>query len=1128
MEYHHNLNSYSYDIRTGGLNDAFIFGNLSVGYYKYVVQASDSSPQTTILLESTFQIGNPPHNTHVKGAYQWYEAAHPHYHYWKCSICGELFTDGSTEHLDSCSECNPVKNYYLDVNGYLDGASAGSLGDYGTVDVYINGSRVADDVADYYAESPSGTNYEIRDIKPKPGYSYDGLRQGARVGAIGSETVNLTFAFSSVDASNVSAPRAEGTFNNHIYLFCDKEVTWYAAKQLCEFMGGHLVTITSEEENQFVHSLRGENRIWLGATHASGSWEWITGETFSYDKWASGEWNNATDNDEGSENYAEQAYWDATWNDLPGYFTRGFVCEIDRASTSVANGVYWIFSAVDGRSLDVSGARTNQGANIQTWENLGIDSQKFTITKDGDYYTVVALHSGMAMDVEGAVASSGVNVSQCPLNGNNAQKWMFEDAGDGYVYIHSALGCYLDVYGGEAKDGANIWTYFFNGTAAQKFRLELIQNYHLDVNGYLDGASAGSLGDYGTVDVYINGSRVADDVTDYYEELQSGTNYEIKDIKPKAGYSYNGVHGGVRSGVLSSNHAVVLNFSAIQDIEENPERTSFNGHTYLAFNTPVTWYAAKWICENRGGHLATITSAEENAFVRSIITGEFWIGGTDADDEQHWRWVTQEAFSYENWRSGQPDNSISYEVSLTHTGEENHLRVYEDGTWNDISGCLQYPFICEIDDAEVEIMIANKSASRGATVEIPVTIKNNPGISGATLAVSYDKSVLTLTSVTKGGVFENGSYAAYPETGVVQWYHTENVTGDGVLFTLQFAVNGNAQNGSYNIAVGLRDGIPANLSNADSNVVNAQFISGVLEIASGIRGDVTGDGVVAINDVIKVARAVAGNLTLTEAETAMADVTGDGVIAINDVVKLARYVAGNLASLQSAEAASLSGGESAVIEVATVSGKPSETVRVPVSVISNPGIAGAQLDVLFDSGLTLKNIVQGDVLSAGTFNPDISTGRIQWYYDQANVTNTGVLFTLEFEISANAKNGDAYAVTVNLKDGITANLSDYDFNPVNAEFKAGKVQVGDASGNAVISTVSRNGNTVTANVVCSDSNASVFCGVYNNSGKMIAVRSVQVTSESTYQFQFDGQQFDYAKAFVVDSDFRPLCEGKRT
>ena len=427
-----------------------------------------------------------------------------------------------------------------------------------------------------------------------------------------------------------------------------------------------------------------------------------------------------------------------------------------------------------------------------------------------------------------------------------------------------------------------------------------------------------------------------------------------------------------------------------------------------------------------------------------------------------------------------------------------------------------------------QIVVGNGNASREMTIDIPVTIQNNPGIAGAMLAISYDKSALTLNKISQGPLFEHGSYSAPSEIGIVQWYHTEDVKEDGVLFILQFTVNETAQNGSYNISVGLRDGIPANLSNADSNIVNAQFISGMLEITSGIRGDVTGDGVVAINDVVKVARAVAGSLTLTESEKALADVTGDGVIAINDVVKLARYVAGNIASLQSAEVASLSGGESTVIEVATVSGNPGETVRVPVSITSNPGIAGAQLDISFDEGLTLKNIAKGGVLSAGTFNPDVDNGRIQWYYDQANVTNTGVLFTLEFEIGAETQNGDAYAVTVNVKDGITANLSDYDFNPVNAEFKPGKVQIAGTADNTAITTVSRNGNTITANVVCADSNATVFCAVYNNSGKMIAVRSAQITGESNYQFQFDGQQFDYAKAFIVDGNFCPLCESKKS
>ena len=247
-----------------------------------------------------------------------------------------------------------------------------------------------------------------------------------------------------------------------------------------------------------------------------------------------------------------------------------------------------------------------------------------------------------------------------------------------------------------------------------------------------------------------------------------------------------------------------------------------------------------------------------------------------------------------------------------------------------------------------------------------------------------------------------------------------------------------------------------------------------------------------------------------------------------DIVKLPQYVTKNTVSSQSGGVALLSENESVVIETATVSGTPGGIVSVPVSITSNPGIAGAQLDISFDKGLTLKNISKGDVLSAGTFNPDVSAGKVQWYYDQANVTNTGVLFTLEFEVNADAKNGDAYAIAVNVTDGITANLSDYDSNPVNAEFKPGEIQINETADNAVINTVSRNGSTVTANVVCANGNASVFCGVYNNSGKMIAVRSVQVTSESNYQFQFDGQQFDYAKVFIVDSNFCPLCEAKRT
>ncbi len=64
-----------------------------------------------------------------------------------------------------------------------------------------------------------------------------------------------------------------------------------------------------------------------------------------------------------------------------------------------------------------------------------------------------------------------------------------------------------------------------------------------------------------------------------------------------------------------------------------------------------------------------------------------------------------------------------------------------------------------------------------------------------------------------------------------------------------------------------------------------------------VKGDLTGDGEVAMGDVVKVARAVGGYITLTPEEVAAADVTGDGEVAMGDVVKIARYVGGYIDSL---------------------------------------------------------------------------------------------------------------------------------------------------------------------------------------------------------------------------------------
>jgi len=100
-----------------------------------------------------------------------------------------------------------------------------------------------------------------------------------------------------------------------------------------------------------------------------------------------------------------------------------------------------------------------------------------------------------------------------------------------------------------------------------------------------------------------------------------------------------------------------------------------NGHYYaLVFpsdpNNNYTWEAANQAASQMTynglpGHLATVTSAEENAFLQSSFESKFiptpydggpgdiaYIGLHKVNGE--WQWVTGEPFSYSNWHPGDP------------------------------------------------------------------------------------------------------------------------------------------------------------------------------------------------------------------------------------------------------------------------------------------------------------------------------------------------------------------------------------------------------------------------------------------------------------------------------------------
>ncbi len=107
----------------------------------------------------------------------------------------------------------------------------------------------------------------------------------------------------------------------------------------------------------------------------------------------------------------------------------------------------------------------------------------------------------------------------------------------------------------------------------------------------------------------------------------------------------------------------------------------FNGHKYKVYKDVCkTWEEAEEYCKNLGGHLAVISSKEENDALYSYITSNgitnAYFGFTDNQSEGNWKWVEGES-GYTNWHTSEPNNESNTEDYAMFYWK------YSDGTWND-------------------------------------------------------------------------------------------------------------------------------------------------------------------------------------------------------------------------------------------------------------------------------------------------------------------------------------------------------------------------------------------------------------------------------------------------------------
>ncbi|XP_069120586.1 perlucin-like protein isoform X1 [Argopecten irradians] len=123
--------------------------------------------------------------------------------------------------------------------------------------------------------------------------------------------------------------------------------------------------------------------------------------------------------------------------------------------------------------------------------------------------------------------------------------------------------------------------------------------------------------------------------------------------------------------------------------------SEFDGSCYSVSSQKLNWIDAVDACHTTHSYVVEIGSKKENDFLEHLTRHKhdkiYWLGGSDAVVEDHWRWMSKyQTFNYTNWHHGEPNNLDQGESCLAAVHRSSRFE------WRDYHCEDKNRFICEM------------------------------------------------------------------------------------------------------------------------------------------------------------------------------------------------------------------------------------------------------------------------------------------------------------------------------------------------------------------------------------------------------------------------------------------------